>query len=141
MPAGPNEGVLRRAVDAINRNALDELEELLTADFVRHDLASAWPGVSGADGARDFVSQLRDALDGFAVEIVDAVEQDDRLAVQVRISGTHNGELLGIAATGRPIDYREVNIYRFEDGRIAETWQLADIWGLMQQMGANLVTA
>ena len=56
--------------------------------------------------------------------------------MHIRIAGTHQGEILGVPPTGKRVAYRSVNLYRMTDGKIAETWQLADIWGFMRQVGA-----
>lgn len=51
------------------------------------------------------------------------------------MEGTHEGPLFGREATGRRFTVNEMNIYRLEDAKIAETWQLVDIAGFMNQIG------
>lgn len=135
-----NVALLRRAVDAVNAGTLAEIApEILTADFVRHDLAGAFPGVEGIDGASDFVSLLRRAMPDLRFEIADVFASGDRVALWVVMRGTHRGELLGAAPTGNVIEINEVNIYRIADGKIAETWQLPDYAGLLRQLGITSI--
>ena len=44
------------------------------------------------------------------------------------------GEFLGVAGTGKRIQWKAINIYRFQDGKVIETWQLLDVWSLMRQI-------
>jgi predicted ester cyclase len=49
--------------------------------------------------------------------------------------GTHRGEFLGIAPTGRSISFDAIDVVRIADGRIAEHWNVVDLMGLLQQIG------
>lgn len=61
---------------------------------------------------------------------------EDKVAVRVRIKGTHRGEFLGNAATGKAIEYIRHEMYRFENGKLAEEWICSDCLILMMQVGA-----
>jgi predicted ester cyclase len=52
------------------------------------------------------------------------------------VTGTHQGEYLGLPPTGRSVTYNEIFIFRFEDGRIAETWGVVDVLAQLRQLGA-----
>ena len=52
------------------------------------------------------------------------------------LTGTHKGELLGVAATNRTVEFESVDIIRVEDGKVDEHWGLTDVMSLMQQIGA-----
>lgn len=58
-----------------------------------------------------------------------------RVALRLRLHGTHTGEFLGIAAAGRPIEYVSHEFYRIADGLIAEEWICSDMAGLFRQLG------
>jgi predicted ester cyclase len=49
---------------------------------------------------------------------------------------THKGPFQGVAPAGRRVTWVGINEYRVADGKIRETWQLADTLGLMRQIGA-----
>jgi predicted ester cyclase len=60
----------------------------------------------------------------------------DLEAARVIISGTHRGELMGVAATGKAVEFESIDIIRVEDGKVAEHWGVTDVMSLMQQLGA-----
>ncbi len=56
------------------------------------------------------------------VEILDLIEETDKVAVRARFFGTHSAELCGIPATGKNICFEALEIFRVEKGKIAESW-------------------
>ncbi|WP_196217834.1 ester cyclase [Streptomyces blattellae] len=50
--------------------------------------------------------------------------------------GTHTGEFMGIAPTGRTIEVNGIGMYTFSDGKVAREWVMDDLLGLLQQLGA-----
>jgi steroid delta-isomerase-like uncharacterized protein len=72
------------------------------------------------------------------LEIEDVFATDaGRAALRLTITGTQDGELLGVPPTGRRVSFTTINLYRIEDGRIAETWQMIDWAGALRQVGAT----
>ncbi len=135
MSEEQNMAIIRRTLDMINDRKLSQLAEFTHPDFKRHDLAGALPEVSGTGGPADLMQSILRALPDFHYEIQQFVAKDDRIAVQLTGTGTHRGEFLGVAGTGKRLEWNAINIYRFKDGKTIETWQLIDVWGLMRQMG------
>lgn len=129
-----NISITKRTVDLINQQKLSQLAELTHPNFKRHDLAGALPEVSGTDGPVNLVQMVLRGIPDIHYEIVQIVAKNDRVVVHLRGTGTHRGEFLGVAGTGKRIEWNAINIYRFEDGKVIETWQLLDVWGLMRQM-------
>jgi predicted ester cyclase len=134
MSEEQNIGIIKRTVDLINQQKLSQLAELTHPNFKRHDLAGALPEVSGADGPVDLVQLVLRGIPDIHYKIEQIVAKDDRVVVQLRGTGTHQGEFLGVAGTGKRMEWNAINIYRFEDGKVIETWQLLDVWSLMRQM-------
>jgi predicted ester cyclase len=62
------------------------------------------------------------------------VSEGERSCARLTYRGTHRGELLGIPATGRQVEYAGAARFRFRDGRIAAVWVLGDLFGLLQQL-------
>jgi len=126
-------------VEAINKGNIAVAAEFIAPGFIRHDLAAAWPGVAGVGGVQDFITMLRTAMPDFNIEIEDIFASGDRAAMRLTVRGTHEGgDFLGVVVpSGQRVQISAINIYRFSDGKIAETWQLADIYGLMQQIGGS----
>jgi predicted ester cyclase len=79
---------------------------------------------------------LQVGLPDIRVAIDDLIAEGDMAVKRWTASGTHTGELAGIAPTRRPVRFSGVSIYRFHDGRIAESWYVYDLFGLVQQLTA-----
>lgn len=134
MSEEQNIKVIKRMVDLVNQQKISQLSESPHPGFRRHDLAGALPEVSGTDGPVNLVQMVLRAIPDLHYQIVQIMARADRVVTQLRGIGTHRGKFLGMAGTGKRIEWNVINIYRFEDGKVIETWQLLDVWGLMRQM-------
>ena len=90
--------------------------------------------VNGHDGFIGYMRTIRDAFPDFHNHIEEIIATDDRAVARLTYSGTHRGELLGRAPTGRRIEYAGVAMFTMDGRRIAKVWVLGDLWGLMQQL-------
>lgn len=90
----------------------------------------------GHDAWRKHAQILFDTFPDVKVHVEDLVAAEDKVAVRVRIKGTHRGEFLGVRGTGKTIDYVSHEMYRFENGELAEEWICSDSLTLMTQIGA-----
>jgi predicted ester cyclase len=61
--------------------------------------------------------------------------EEDKVVIRNTVTGTHQGEYMGRPPTGRSITYNEIFIFRFADGRIAETWGVVDVLSQLRQLG------
>jgi len=66
------------------------------------------------------------------------VAEPDRAVFYVTLTGTHEGEFMGIPPTGRKIKYTGLVWVRFSEGKIVEAYGVADMLSLMQQLGMEL---
>ncbi len=129
--------VIRRVVQAFNEHDLGFLEQQVTEDFERHDLAGAFLRTgSGGVEVRGFLQALYDGVPDVQLKVLDLIESGDRVVMRYEFSGTHGGEFLGISPTNRPVNFDGINIYRFEGDRISEVWQLWDWATVLHQMDA-----
>jgi hypothetical protein len=80
-------------------------------------------------------AELRGALPDLTHRTLALIEEGDRVVLRAEISGTQRGELMGIPPTGLPVRRTETTLLRFEGGRIAEVWHLADEIGTFDQLG------
>ena len=136
MTAERNVELMKRWVDAINRNELSAIKESVASDFIRHDLSGTSPDVVGIEQLTEFIKTLRVGLPDMQVTIEDIFATDDRVAMQITTVGTHAGEILGFPPSGKRVQFAGINLYRIVGDQIAETWQLQDLAGLMRQLGA-----
>lgn len=113
---------------------LDELDELLAPDYINHTPSTPNPP-AGPGGLKPIVAAFRTAFPDLHFTILDVVAEDERVAVRVRMEGTHDGPLFGIAPTHRRVRVEQINLERFRDGRIVEHWRVTDELGLMKQLG------
>jgi steroid delta-isomerase-like uncharacterized protein len=128
--------LMRRFYDeVVNQGNLDLIDEMLSADFVEHE---EFPGIPQTrEGVKQFFAMLRGAFPDVTMTPEHIVAEGDIAVGNVRVRGTHQGEFMGIPATGRSIDVREVDVVRF-DGEIAvEHWGAFDALHLLEQLGAS----
>lgn len=131
-----NKALTRRVFEEIwNQGNLDLADELIAPNFVDHD--SAMPEeVSGIEGFKEFVSMYRSGFSDVHIFVEDQVAEGDKVVTRWRATGTHDGDLSGIAPTGKWVEITGMEIARISGGKVAEIWDNYDVLGLMQQIGA-----
>jgi steroid delta-isomerase-like uncharacterized protein len=136
MSPEENKALTRRVLEEIfTEGNLDLADDLIAPDFVDHD--SAMPEeVHGIEGFKEFVGMYRSAFPDLHVEVEDQVAEGDKVATRWRASGTHDGEIAGVPATGNWVEITGMEISRISGGKIAEIWDNYDVMGMMQQIGA-----
>jgi len=133
--AGQNEELMRAFYDEVlSGGDLHRIPELCTEDVVDHEAPPDMP--KGIEGVKAFVQMYRGAFPDLRATVEDAFEQGDRAVARVRYTGTHQGELMGVAPSGRQIDIQSIDIIRLADGKCVEHWGVTDNMALMQQIGA-----
>src|SRR5262249_32956059 len=129
------ETLLRRITEEIwNDRRVELVDELIAEDLVDHvDL----PGIDGTGRSRYRASLalMHNAFSDYHEEIELVVADDDKAVSYVRLTGTHDGDLMGLPPTGRPIDVRAIGILRFAGGQAVERWGIGDNLTQMQQLG------
>jgi len=88
----------------------------------------------GREGFRQFFLTLAGAFPDARIEPATIVADDEHVAIADTLTGTHRGELQGVAPTGKRIEARGVQIARFADGKIVERWGSSDELGIMRQL-------
>ncbi|MDT7658954.1 MAG: hypothetical protein QOF38_3669 [Pseudonocardiales bacterium] len=128
-----DEAVVRRFYEEMNNGRKNDLaEELFTADHVMHD--PQVPTGPGPQGAVDAVRPYQEGVDGhWAIEEI--FSAGDRVVVRWTGTGTHVAEINGIAPTGNSLRVDAISIHRMQDRKIAETWEVWDTLGFLQQLG------
>ena len=117
-----NKAMVRRMVEAINEGSEAEaVEELFEPRAARR--------------VKRLFAEFRAAFPDWREEVVQLVAEGDTVAGRFRCSGTHLGEFLGEAPTGKRMDVQEVFFLRSEGGRFVDFWGLEDSLGRMRQLG------
>jgi steroid delta-isomerase-like uncharacterized protein len=131
-----NKALARRLVEeAFNAGRLEVVDELVASDFVEHD-PSLTEEVRGPAGVKELIAGYRAAFPDIRITIEDQIADGDYVVSRWSGTGTHQGELMGMPATGKQATVTGITIDRIVDGRIAESWDNWDTLGLMQQLGA-----
>ena len=126
-----NKTVVRDCFAHTSQGNYDALHEIVSDDYVLHP-----DGVSGVDGLTEMVEGYRSTIGDLSVRIDQQLTDGDYVATRFTILGTHAGELMGAAPTGKPVEFSGITISRCRDGRIVEEWELTDTLGLLRQVGA-----
>jgi steroid delta-isomerase-like uncharacterized protein len=128
-----NKDVARRFYEVVlNEGNVSVLDDLAVADYEEHD---PLPGQgTGRQGIKERVTMVHDAF-GQRFTIEDMVAEGDKVVVRWTGSGTHEGTFMGIPPTGKSFTIAGIDVYRLEDGRLAEHWHVVDQLALLQQLG------
>jgi ketosteroid isomerase-like protein len=127
------EAVVRRFYEELATGRKLELaEDLFTAEHVLHDPQVA-TGI-GPQGVVDAIRIYQEGVDG-RWDIEEIFSAGDRVVVRWTGSGTHVAEVNGIPPTGKPVRVDAISIHRMAEQRIAESWEVWDTLGFLQQLG------
>jgi steroid delta-isomerase-like uncharacterized protein len=129
-----NKELVHRFFDAVASGDEGRLDDIVAVDAVDH---TPFPNQApGREGVKQIFRSLRSAFPDFEREVLELISEGDRVAVRSMFRGTHRGEFMGIAATGRPIEVESIDILTVKGGRLVEHWGLFDQMALMSQLGA-----
>jgi predicted ester cyclase len=89
----------------------------------------------GRDAFKGYVEQVRAAFPDWHNEVEELISADDAVVARLTFTGTHRGELLGVAPTGRRVSYVGAAIFHLDDGKIASAWVVGDTQELWRALG------
>jgi steroid delta-isomerase-like uncharacterized protein len=128
-----DEAVVRRFYEEVCNGRKNELAaELFTADHAMHDPQVPTP--DGPEGVAAAVSAYQNGVNGHWT-INDIFSSDDKVVVRWTGTGEHVAEINGIPPTGKKIEVSAISIHRMQGGKVAETWEVWDTLGFLQQLG------
>lgn len=117
---------------AVNRQALELLDEQLTADFVDHGMPPGTP--PGPGPVKSWLAGLKEAFPDLAVRTDQVVAEGDTVAVRASWTGTHEGAFQGVAPTGRTVSFSGAVFWRLKGTKLAERWSFIDRSALLRQL-------
>jgi steroid delta-isomerase-like uncharacterized protein len=134
MSAEDNKAIVCRLVEeAQSRHNLAAVDELLADDFVDHSVPPGLP--PGREGVKMQFAMFFTAFPDLHVVIHDQVAEGDEVVTRKTFHGTHQGDLMGIPPSGRPVAFDVIDILRLKDGKITDHWNVVDQLRLMRQIG------
>jgi predicted ester cyclase len=136
MPAPSNETVVRRFFEVVwNQGDVTQIDALMAPDFVSHNGLQV--GISDSDGYARGVTTMRSAMPDFHTTLEILISDGDYVCVRGRDHGTHVGELFGHTGSGREVTASWIEIFRMQDGKLAEGWLEMDTADFFGQLAAD----
>jgi len=141
MSPTENKAVVRRYVEeAFNKNNPSLVDELCSPQYQHHD-----PGTptarSGPAALKQVISIYHTAFPDVRITIDDQIAEGDQVVSRWTGQGTHRGELMGVAPTGRQVKVSGIQIDRISGGKFVEGWVNWDTMGMLQQLGVVSIPA
>jgi steroid delta-isomerase-like uncharacterized protein len=128
-----NLAAMQRVYDAFNTGNVALLDSAIALAVVEHQPLPV--PITGREDLKAFVTMMRTAFPDLTVTVDEQFAASDKVVAVTTLRGTHQGEFMGIAPTGRAIEVGGIDVVRFEDGLGVEHWGFGDDLGMMQQLG------
>ena len=130
MSLEKNKAIIRSFIEAVNKQNLASLDDLMAPDFVEHTVQ-----LQGLEGAKQFLTSIYKGFPDWHETIEDIIAEGDKVWTRAKYTGTHTGEYLGLAPTGKKIAITGVNIWRIVDGKVVERESVRDLLDFLKQLG------
>jgi steroid delta-isomerase-like uncharacterized protein len=133
--SGANKALIRHFVEAVqNQHSVAAMDEFFAPSFVNYDIVAGLPDT--LEGSKQLHRILFAAFPDLQMTIHDQAAEGDKVWTRKTATGTHRGEFFGIPATGKQVSWKIIDIMTIGNGKVTEHWVVADVMGLMQQLGA-----
>jgi steroid delta-isomerase-like uncharacterized protein len=132
-----NKAAFQRFHDAANTGDTDVISKTID-ELVAPDAVVRTPlpiDATGAEALKQIWSMLLRIYPDIHLTVEDVIAEGDKVVSRTTVTGTHRGDFMGVAPTGKYITYNEMFIFRFADGRVVETWGVVDVYAQMKQIG------
>ena len=129
-----NKDIVRRVTEEPWSGDYSSIDELVAPGFIGRDPAQ--PDINGPQGMKEFYDEFRAGFPDARVTIGKLLEDGEYIVSQWTGTGTHQGEVFGIGASGKQVTVSGITISRIADGKLAEEWTNWDTLGMLQQIGA-----
>lgn len=124
---------VERLYDAFSRHDPDLIDDAVTPDWDDIPLA---PGQGpGPEGMKPVIRSVISAFPDVQIVVHELIQVPGKIAVRAEITGTHEGDLFGIAPTGKAVRFRIHEFHALDGERITTTWHMEDWYGLFLQLG------
>jgi steroid delta-isomerase-like uncharacterized protein len=124
---------MRRFVaEVMNKGNFDVVDEIVHPNYIYR---SPEEELHGTEALKAFLAGYHAAFPDLRMAIDELVVADDKAVIFFTLTGTHEGELMGIPPTGKAMRAHGVVRSRFEDGRIVEEWEVLDQLAILTQLG------
>ncbi len=132
-----NKALVTRYVEAWNTGDFEAFKEVLAPDYAYY-LPSRSTKPMSLEETIEMFKMLQKAFPDISWSMEELIATEDKVIIRVIERGTHEGEFMGIPATGNKYETSGISIRRIENGKIVEAREELDMLGLMQQLGMEL---
>jgi predicted ester cyclase len=122
--------LLDKYVAAVNAHDTSSFGEIHTEGYIQHSGRSPNGLAAQIENFRAIFARMPDVQ----ATVEDRIIQGDKIVARMAFTATHTQPLQGIAPTGRRFTLRTIDIWRLENGKLAEHWDLVDTAGLQKQL-------
>ena len=134
MSSEKNKTIVRRLLEEPWKGDLRVVEELIDSKYVGYNPSFPEP-LRGPDGFKENISTYRSAYSDARITVDEQIAEGDKVASRWTGRGTHDGDLMGVAPTGKQVKVSGLTFSRLANGRVIEEYTNWDTFGMMQQLG------
>ncbi len=134
MSVENNKALALSFFDAVNAGNLDAFDDLISEAFIEHE---EFPGLPtrGPAAPKAVIGMFMAAFPNLNMAVDDTLADGDKVVVRGTMSGTHQGEFMGIPPTHNSFKAQFIDIIEIHDGKATEHWGVTDQAAMMQQLG------
>jgi steroid delta-isomerase-like uncharacterized protein len=132
-----NKATFKRFHEAANTGDAEFLSKTID-ELVAPDAVIRTPlpiDATGAELLKQVWAMLLRIYPDIHLTVHDVIAEGDKVVGRTTVTGTHQGEFMGVGPTGKSVTYNEMFMFRFADGRVVETWGVVDVYAQMKQIG------
>jgi predicted ester cyclase len=133
--AAEMKSLVQRLENAMNKRQLDDLDDVVAADFVRHCEATPQVDVRSREQFKEFLRQYDAGFPDNVQTFTHIVAEGDMIGVFATYEGTHSGQMGPFAPTGKRVKFDFAGVFRVEGGKLAEFWVTWDNMAVLAQLG------
>jgi len=130
-----NKGIVLKANEAWNRGDIESIKEIYSPDYVWH---FAGEGILSLEDLIEDIEWEKTTYPGKIISNEDLISKGDKVICRYIFRGTHEGDREGIPAKGKKVEMEGILIDRIENGKIVESWEVADLLSVYKQLGMEL---
>ena len=135
VSAAEMKSLVHRLEDAMNERHLDDLDDIMAEDFVRHCEATPQVDVRSREQFKEFLKAYDAGFPDNVQTFTHIVAEGDMIGVFATYEGTHLGPMGPFAPTGKTAKFSFAGVFRVEDGKLAELWVTWDNMAVLAQLG------
>ena len=127
-----NKELVRSFYQRLNAGDFAVVDEVVSDAFIEHELV---PGLEPTRaGLRQLFEMFHAGFQDASIRVDDIISEGDKVFVLARMTGRHEGEFMGMPASGNLIDVNLCDFFRIDGGSVVEHWGVMDAAGMQHQL-------